>query len=399
MFVPGQELRSRQPAMPSRVSASGLAVTDPFRVTIASDIPQAHFLLEFYRIWCPGDVEVVHSALQARILLLPLLCYSATILNTLKLGNINENELFDLHIESLQLLRKCVSPDTDMPAEVICRALTWMVMCSMVRADHQATTTHLHGLRLVLTHFECSLFNLPVQVRQMITFCDITSRIRSLQRPLFMSDHVQRPKVKTPRSYNSDMIHGLVPVCAHLLSHGTMGQQMIPPLGDIFFSIESALGLPAKEIAEVQSMYYDIYNGLLDLLAIDLSTTYTCLHQFRKSFVTTAWSLALVGPIKIEFPELFQSLLEEFATLCCDSCERLAARYNDTTKARQSVCPIFSRFTSNQPATRCNDLEMSCTATCLQMHGHEMTPKGPMFALKCRIYGPIFVYNPLTPTC
>jgi hypothetical protein len=335
--------------------------------------------------------------MEKKVIMLPLLCYSATIMYTLNLGSIPESQVLDLQARSLQALRLCIEPGSTIPVAVIGRALAWIIMCSMVRADHQSTRTHLDGLRLVLTHFDTALFSLPSQVQQMITFCDITSRIRCLGQPLFMTDHLQRPRYRIPQTDETILSHNREAARQHLLLHGLVGQRVMHCLDYVLFFLEDSFGRRHGEVADVQSMYYNVYSCLLDLLEIGIEVQQTCLHQFRKSFVTVAWSLALVGPAKVEFARLFQSLLDELGALCRESCESLTHQYHNPQSLDRQVCPVFSRFTSNQEPASFNALETSCTATCIRMHGCNLTTRSPMFAYKCRIYGPIFVFNPITP--
>ncbi|KAK5224483.1 hypothetical protein LTR72_004264 [Exophiala xenobiotica] len=394
-----------------RVPLQGVDVVDPFRSSILSDHPNSFMLLRFYQDWASTPRHHIDQDLHNELVLMPLLAYNATIMTSLNLTSRHESGLHNFTGRSLHLVQQSLKKLSASQVPIIANALAFLIMCALFQADHNAAQTHLQGLKALLFHSGCSLRSLPLHVQRMVGYCDIAARLPQLGRPIFDSEF-QSPSIgqmsvvgDSPFELAREYLSGLF---------ARLGEETYCQIKDavtnVLNTLEEVVSLDfrtAEDPSALQFMYYRTYISLLDLEEIP-SDGNRRLQSCRAQLVRAFWNIALLAPIRQEHGELFKQAVQRLESICrnaqgpmdCGPQElsRSALPHNISTGMLRDLSDQYPRFVGRDAPSRMNDLVVGYAEVHARLSEYKQASRDNIsLSLRRRLYGPIFLHNPVTP--
>ncbi|KAJ9644963.1 hypothetical protein H2204_001425 [Knufia peltigerae] len=387
---------------PKPVPLRGADAIDPFRTSTLSKHPNSFTLLRFYQDWTPTHQTDVD--LNDELLLLPLLAYNATLMTTLNLTSEKDPTVHNLTGRALHLVRRSLQTPSRIQISPISSGLAFLMMCSLFQADHEAAQAHLKGLKALLGHFGHSFGDLPLSVQQMIIYCDIAARAPTLSRPIF-NTVVQEYQVKErtalpdgPFRLARDRLKKLSLAYKDDLSRHILDLIML-----LLDNFDDAIARNLREETyAAQIMYYRVYVALVDLDEIR-SVHYYIIEWRKKQLLQILWRIALLIPIRHEYSALFDRSIEMLESVF--ELEEGTQHVSGNTptnpnspRSRQNVSRRYPHFLGHDEPSNMNDLLLGYADTHAEMLKMEKVPSGNVsLSLRRKVYGPLFLYNPVTP--
>ncbi|KAK5260504.1 hypothetical protein LTS13_003211 [Exophiala xenobiotica] len=394
-----------------RVPLQGADVVDPFRSSILSDHPNSFMLLRFYQDWTSTPRHHIDQDLHNELVLMPLLAYNATIMTSLNLTSKHDSGLHNFTGRALHLIQLSLKNLSANQVPIIANALAFLIMCALFQADHNAAQTHLQGLKALILHFGCSLRSLPSHVQRMVGYCDIAARLPQLGRPIFDSEF------QSPSTGHTTMVADSPLQLARKNLSGlftSLGEETYWQIRDavtnVLNTLEEAISLDprtAEDPSALQFMYYRTYISLLDLEEIPSDGKHR-FHRCKAQLVRAFWHIALLAPIRQANSELFEQAVKRLESVCRPAEEpincmprgssRSAVTHNDSSGTLRDLSDQYPQFVGRDKPSRMNDLVVGYAEVhaCLSKYNKDSSDNISL-SLRRRLYGPIFLHNPVTP--
>lgn len=392
-----------------KIPLQGADVVDPFRSSLLSNYPNSFMLLRFYQDWTPQ--HHIDPDIHNELVLIPLLAYNATIMTSLNLTSKQDSGLHHLTGRSLHLVQQTLKKLLATQVPIVANALAFLIMCALFQADHNAAQTHLQGLKSLLNHFGCSVRSLPLHVQRMVGYCDIAARLPQLGRPIFDTEF-QNPSTRQ-RAVISDSPFQLARENLSELFE-RLGEETYWPIRDavtnVLDTLEEAIFLDprtAEDPSALQFMYYRTYISLLDLDEVPSDGNHR-LASCKAQLVRAFWNIALLAPIRQAHSGLFEQAVKRLESVSgvaeermdCGSqkSSRFALPYNDSTGTLRHLSNQYPQFVGRDKPSRMNDLVVGYAEVHARLSQYEHASSGNIsMSLRRKLYGPIFLHNPVTP--
>ncbi|KAL6248256.1 hypothetical protein RBB50_004511 [Rhinocladiella similis] len=388
---------------PKPVPVQGVDVIDPFRTSTLSKHPNSFTLLRFYQDWTP--MHQIDLDLDDELVLLPLLAYNSTLMTSLNLMSKKDPAVHNLTIGALHLVRQSLQTPSKTRFFPISSALTFLMMCSLFQADHDAAQAHLQGLKSLLGYFGQSFHDLPRSLQQMIIYCDIAARAPSLSRPIFDAT-VQENQVKEttllpsgPFRLAREELKKLV-----LTYKDDLSRHILDLVKTVLDNFDDAISRNLREENyAAQIMYYRVYVSLVDLDGIR-SIHYYVTRWRKRQLLQLLWRIALLIPIRHEYSHLFNQSIETLESVFRSEQGTQHLSGSTTTSppnyphSRQMVSSRYPHFLGRDKPSNMNDLLLGYADIHTEMSKIESVPSGNVrLSLRRKVYGPLFLHNPVTP--